>query len=98
MDLAQFTEAIRQKCGTDSGLGATVKFLIDGEHIVFVDATKVPNTVSNANDESDCLVKLSAETLEKILAGETNAMMAFMMGKVKIDGNIAVAMGITKIL
>ena len=98
MTLDQFTDAIRQKTGTDSGLNAKVKFLIDGEQVVHVDATQVPNVVSNEDLESDCLVRLSAETLESVLGGKTNATMAFMMGKIKVDGNLGVAMNITKIL
>lgn len=98
MTLQEFTDAIRAKAGDDSGVNAKVKFLIDETDIVYVDAVQVPNVVSNEDGEADCIVRLKGATLEKILAGDTSATMAYMTGKIKIDGNMAVAMSITKIL
>lgn len=96
--LDAITAKIQEKVGTDCGLGAIVKFVIDGAGVVSVDATQVPNLVSNADPEAACTIKLSADTIQSILSGDTNAMMAFMMGKVKVEGNMALAANVVKIL
>ncbi len=96
--LDALTAQIREKVGHDTGLGAVVKFVVDGAGVIAVDATQVPNVVSNADPEAACTVKLSADTMKSILAGETNAMMAFMMGKIKVEGNMGLAANIVKIL
>jgi putative sterol carrier protein len=98
MTLDKATEAIREKVGEDCGLDAKVKFLLDGQDVVYVDATQSPNTVSNEDQDADTTIKLTKENFEKILNGDMNPMTAFMMGKVKVEGNMGVAMNINKIL
>ncbi len=96
--LDAITAKIQEKVGTDCGLGAVIKFAIEGSGVVTVDATQVPNVVNNTDADAACTIKLSTETIQSILAGDSNAMMAFMMGKVKVDGNMALAANVVKIL
>lgn len=98
----EITQAIAQKAGEDAGLNAKVLFLLDGEHQILLDSTSVPNTTellaAGTEAEAKCTIKAKSSTISKILGGDTNAMMAFMMGKIKVDGDIGVAMAIAKIL
>ncbi|MCS7085347.1 MAG: SCP2 sterol-binding domain-containing protein [Bacteroidia bacterium] len=98
MSLQDLTERIRQKVGNDSGLNATVKFVLSDAESIYIDASKAPNVVSNDNGPADCVIKVSAETIRQIMDGETSAMSAFMSGKIKVEGNMAVAMNINKVL
>lgn len=98
MSLDILTDRIRQKVGNDSGLNATVKFVLGESETIFVDASKVPNLVSNDNGPADCVVKVSPDVIRQIMDGETSAMSAFMSGKIKIEGNMAIAMNINKVL
>jgi putative sterol carrier protein len=41
---------------------------------------------------------MSLDTMNKLYRKETNGMMAFMSGKVKLDGNMMVAMKLDQIL
>ena len=97
MSLDSMTEAVRAKVGENSGLDATVKFVID-EGIIFLDATASPNRVSNEDGEAECTITMSNDDFEALMAGDLNPTMAFMTGKLKITGNMAVAMDIGKVL
>ncbi|MFZ6771538.1 SCP2 sterol-binding domain-containing protein [Undibacterium sp. SXout7W] len=92
MDLQACTEAIRAKVGDDSGLNATLKFDCGTDGVVFVDALKTPNTVSNDNQDAVCTVAISLENLAALLTGQLNPMNGFMMGKLKVSGDMGVAM------
>ncbi|MFZ6759711.1 SCP2 sterol-binding domain-containing protein [Undibacterium sp. Ji50W] len=92
MDLQACTEAIRAKVGDNSGLNATLKFDCGSDGVVFVDALATPNTVSNDNQEAACTISISLENLAALLTGQLNPMNGFMMGKLKVSGDMGVAM------
>ena len=55
-------------------------------------------TVSNEDKEADCTISTTIETLEGIRSGDINPMMAVMGGKVKIKGDMALAMQLQNLL
>ncbi len=98
MSLDNLTDAIRGKVGSDSGLDATVKFVFPDEGVIFVDGAATPNAVSNEDREADCTITMSTEDFEAMLDGELDPAMAFMTGKLKVDGNMAIAMSLQKVI
>ena len=66
----------------------TAKFVIDGEGAIIVDA----NGVRAGDDEADVTLTANRETFEGLLNGDVNPTMAFMTGKLKVDGNMGLAM------
>lgn len=98
MTLDEATQVIQDKVGEDCGLDAKLKFLLDGEHIISVNAKEVPNVVSNEDSDADTVIRLSMDNFEKIINESLNPMTAFMMGKIKVEGNMGIAMNINKIL
>lgn len=96
--LEEITDGIRDRIGEDSGLGATLKFDFGDEGIVFVDGTTVPNTVSNEDGDADCTMKISKDDFESMVNGELDGTTAFMMGKLKIEGSMGVAMKLQSVL
>ncbi len=95
MSLQILTERIANILGTDSGLDATVKFKTE-EGNVFINSKVVPNTVSNENLEAECTFDVSTKNAIKLIDGDLNAMMAYMMGKLKIEGDMGIAMKIAQ--
>lgn len=95
MSLQSLTERIQTLVGTDSGLDATFKFITD-EGIISVDTKQVPNIVTNDDLETECAMEISTKNALDLLSGELNPMMAYMMGKLKIKGDMGIAMKIAQ--
>jgi putative sterol carrier protein len=97
MDLQSATDFFRGKVGADSGLGASLKFDCGSDGVIVIDGAASPNTVSNDNRDTDCAIELGMDTLGQLISGELNAMNAFMTGKMKITGDMGVALKLQKI-
>ncbi|HEX5685495.1 MAG TPA: SCP2 sterol-binding domain-containing protein [Ideonella sp.] len=98
MDLNAATKVLREKVGSDSGLGTTLKFDCGSEGIVLIDGAAVPNTVSNSDGDAACTIALSLDTLNRLILGELEPTTAFMMGKLKVSGDMSVAMKLQHLL
>ncbi|MEQ8246246.1 MAG: SCP2 sterol-binding domain-containing protein [Alphaproteobacteria bacterium] len=98
MDLDGMTEALRTKAGDAAGIDATIKFDFGDDGIIFFDGEATPNTVTNDDREADCTIRLSFENFKKLVDGDLNPTTAFMMGKIKIDGSMGIAMKLQKLL
>ncbi len=98
MSLDSITEQLRTRVGDDSDLGAKVKFDLGGDGVIFVDAVSSPNTVSNDDAEADCTIVISMDDFQTLLAGDLDPTTAFMMGKLKVEGDMGIAMKLSSVL
>lgn len=98
MSIESAAEKIRSRVGEGSGLGATVKFDCGADGVVFIDGASVPNKVTTEDAPADCTVKCSLDTLEGLVAGDVDPTSAFMMGKIKVEGDMGVAMRLSSVL
>lgn len=91
MTLATITEQFSKTAGKAPNLGKSIKFVLD-QGIVHIDLTGDEAQVTNEDKEADCVITTSIETIEGIRKGNINAMSAVMTGKVKIKGDMGLAM------
>jgi putative sterol carrier protein len=92
MDLQTATTTLRNKVGADSDLGATLKFDCGADGVIVIDGAARPSTVDNADRDTDCTISLSADTLGEMMSGELNPTTAFMTGRIKVSGDMGVAL------
>jgi len=78
--------------GTD--FSGTAKFDIEGEGAVMMDQAGA----RAADEAADVTLSADAETFRAILSGETNPTSAFMTGKLKVDGDMGMAMKLASVL
>jgi len=98
MDLQACTEAIRQKVGADSGLNATLKFDCGSDGFVYIDGKSNPNSVDNDDKAADCTVGITLDNLAALLTGDLEPATGFMMGKLKVSGDMGVAMRLQRVI
>ena len=92
MSLEMATTGLKEKIGEDCCLGATVKFDFGDDGILFLDATQSPNVVSNDDNDAQCTMVISMENFMEMAAGNLDGTSAFMTGKLKIQGDMGIAM------
>jgi putative sterol carrier protein len=96
MDLAELTDELRKQASRNVKLGYRVKFLLDDDDVIFWDGTDSSPEIGNEDKgEADTTIKISAENLEKLMRGNLDPTMAYMTGKLKVEGKMGVALKLT---
>ena len=98
MSLDKVLDGLKEKIGEDCGLGATLKFDFGDEGTVMLDATQVPNVVSADDGDAQCTMEISLENFMLMAEGQLDATSAFMTGKLKIQGDMGIALKLAPIL
>jgi len=98
MDIQACTESLRAKVGDSCGLDATLKFDCGADGQVFIDGRSLPNAVSNENRDADCTIGITLENLAAMIQGVLEPTTAFMMGKLKVSGDMSVALKLKRVV
>jgi putative sterol carrier protein len=77
-----------------AGFDRSVKFDAGEDGVILIDGA----SVSTTDGPADCTIKLSLDDLESLLAGDLNPTMAFMQGKLKVEGDMSVAMALSQLI
>lgn len=77
-----------------SGFDRSVKFDCGADGVVLIDG----GSVSTTDGPADCTIALSRDDLEAMIAGDLSPTAAFMQGKLKVDGDMSVAMALSQLL
>ena len=98
MSLESVTKKIEQKMGMAGDISAKVKFDFGDDGLIFVDTTQTPPVIGHQDEEADVTLKTSLETFQAILEGSQDPNIAFMMGKLKVQGSMGLAMKLNAVL
>lgn len=90
-------EILMQKF-TGAGFDAVVAFDIADEGVVAVDATQQPPVVSDGAGDAALTISASEEVFNQIMDGSINPAAAYAMGKLKIEGDLGMAMKLASAL
>ena len=94
----KIAQALDSNLAAFAGLGYKVAFDLGEDGAIAIDATGSPPVLSDQPDDADCTIRISAENLGKLIDGELNAMIAYTLGKLKIEGSMGVAMKVAALL
>ncbi len=97
MTLQEITEKMKEGASKKSSFGNTVKFSTD-QGVIYIDGNANPPAVSNSDGDADCTVKMAFSDFADLIGGKLDGMTAFMTGKLKIEGDMGVAMKLQSIL
>lgn len=95
MSLDDLSEKLASKLGS---FGHTVKFDFEEDGVLFVDATQNPPVAKQSDDDAEVTLTTTLETFEKIVSGQQDPNIAFMMGKLKVKGSMGLALKLNSIL
>jgi len=98
MSLEDATNLARNHVGDNIGIAKTLKVDLGDDGVIFFDGRTTPNSITNQNAEADVTMRCSMATFMGLLEGDVNPQMAYMMGKIKISGDMGTALAFAKAL
>ena len=80
-------DAINKRLGAD-GFDGSIRVKIEDEGALIIDQ----DGARVSDEDADCTMTASADTLQGMLEGDVNPTAAFMSGKLKVEGDVSTAM------
>lgn len=94
MSLEDLQQKLAMKARTSPPLGKTVKFDLGADG-----ALRVENQIVSVDGSpADTTITMTRANFEKLLAGDLDPTLAFMTGKLKVSGDMGVAMKLSSLL
>jgi putative sterol carrier protein len=87
-------ETLNAKIG--GSYDGSAKFVIEDEGAIMLDFAGA--RASDDDEDADVTLTASVETFQGMLEGDVNPTMAFMSGKLKVDGSMSEAMKLASVL
>ena len=78
-----------------SVLGGSVKFVVD-ENVVLIDGDS--GEISSEDHEATCTISTDADTMQSIMDGSSSPQAAFMTGKLKVTGDMSIALKVQSVI
>jgi putative sterol carrier protein len=99
MSLDKITQAITDKMSKAAGLQTKVKFDFGDDGLIYVDTTQTPPVVGHEDKgDADVVLSCDIDTFSGFLDGSQDPNIAYMMGKLKVQGSMGLALQLNAIL
>ncbi len=100
MSLESLAEQMKSQAAMNPPLGYRVKFDLGEEGALLWDGTVTPTEIATADGDAaaDTTLRITLDDLGKLLAGSLDPTMAYMTGKLKVEGSTGVAMKLAAML
>ena len=96
MDLAELTAKANDAVSAGGDFKKKVKFDFGDAGKLLIDGMN--GVANNSDDAADATIKVDWEDFKKIATGGLDATMAFMQGKLKVEGDMSVAMQLQSLM
>ena len=98
MSLESIKTALKSKMAYAAAIDARIKLDFGDDGVLLIDATENPPSINSEDGEADVTLSCSLETFEALVEGTQDPTVAFMTGKLKVKGSMAVAMKLSALL
>jgi len=93
MDLQEVASGLAERVGGKSPLGGSLKFDLGEAGTLFIDGNGSGNTVTaNKDGPALCTITMTADDFRELIHGRLQPATAFMTGRMRVDGDMFLAM------
>ncbi len=96
--MKELEELVRKNAAKAKSFGAVIKFDAGSDGVICIDGTGESIIVDCIDRKADTTLVMSRENLEKLIHGKLNPAMAAMTGKIKVKGDINLALKLASFL
>lgn len=92
MSLESATQSLKDAAAAQPPLGHRLKFDLGADGAILWDGTGAAPVIDNHAGEAEATIVIALPDLEALIAGTLDPTMAYMTGKLKVEGSMDVAL------
>jgi putative sterol carrier protein len=98
MSLESLTETVRTRAAQVAPLGHRLRFDLGADGSILWDGTGAAPVIDNSYGAAETTIVIALGDLEQLVAGTLDPTMAYMTGKLKVEGAMDVALKLGQLL
>ena len=96
--MPDIVSVIRANAEQAKPFGAVIKLDTGDDGVICIDGTGEKVAVDTTNRDANTAIILSRKTLNKLVSGKLNPAMAVMTGKIRVEGDMSLALKLASFL